>query len=146
MNNKYQKKMTLGILLAGVVLLSIGFAAFSANLNVNTTATYTPDSSDFKVVFSKISTGIDTSDVSPTKTPTTITATNGTIDNSVTPTISNIVLTSIEIVVWIVNPRIILAINIIVAIGNIEDIASLNFSFNSLISSPYLFFLLFLLK
>ena len=90
MNNKYQKKMTLGILLAGVVLLSIGFAAFSANLNVNTTATYTPDSSDFKVVFSKISTGIDTSDVSPIKTPTTITATNGTIDNSVTPTISNL--------------------------------------------------------
>ncbi len=50
--NKNTKIIIIMVLMIGVIGLSIGFSAFSKNLDINSTATVTPDSSDFKVLFS----------------------------------------------------------------------------------------------
>lgn len=46
------KKVILIILLIAIILLSIGFAAFNANLKIQSSATVSPDPNSFKVVFS----------------------------------------------------------------------------------------------
>lgn len=46
------KKIILIILLIAIILLSIGFAAFNANLKIQSSATVSPDPNSFKVVFS----------------------------------------------------------------------------------------------
>ena len=84
------KKLIILIALVAVVTVSVGFAAFSSSLLIKSSLSVNPNASDFGVVFSTSSSSVATSAVTPTKNPTTITATNATIDNSTIPTISNI--------------------------------------------------------
>lgn len=52
------KKIVLIVLLVVVVGLSIGFAAFTSQLTIRSSASVTGDSTTFKVVFSESSTGV----------------------------------------------------------------------------------------
>ena len=74
--------MTFSILAVAVLALSVGFAAFSNTLTIQSQASVAPDANTFKVVFSNKSDSEDTNDVTPTVTPTTISASAGKIDNS----------------------------------------------------------------
>ena len=77
-------------LIAAVLVISVGFAAFANNLTIKATADVTPNASDFSVVFSNSSSSVSTNAVAPTKTPSTITATSATINNQTSPTLQNI--------------------------------------------------------
>ena len=90
MKNRSSKVMAIVALIIAVIGLGMGFAAFSNVWTISSSATVTPDSSTFKVVFSSIINGVDTSEIVPTKTPTTLVASNGIIDNTSTPTITNL--------------------------------------------------------
>ena len=89
-SERKKQVMTLSILVAAVLVISVGFAAFSSTLKINSAANINPNATDFKVVFSNSSNSIDESDVTPILTPTDITASNGTINNTTTPTLSNL--------------------------------------------------------
>ena len=89
-SERRKKVMTLGILAISILTISIGFAAFSSNLNIKTSASVSPDASNFKVVFSNKSNAVDTSNVIPTKTPTTIGASEGVINNTTNPTLTGL--------------------------------------------------------
>lgn len=67
------------VLLAGVVGLTIGFGMFSSTLTVSSSAKVTPSSSGFNVSFSRTNTSVTTGSVTPTKSPTSLTAGNATI-------------------------------------------------------------------
>ena len=75
--------------LVSVLGLTIAFAAFSSTLTISSNATVTPDSGNFKVVFSSKSDSLSTTGVTVTKTGSA-TAGTPTIDNSGNPTISGI--------------------------------------------------------
>ena len=75
--------------MVSVLGLSIAFAAFSSSLTVKGNAAITPDSGNFKVVFSSSSTSFSTTNVTVTKTGNA-TAGTPTIDNSVNPTIKDL--------------------------------------------------------
>ncbi len=77
--NKNTKIIIIMVLTIGVIGLSIGFSAFSKNLNINSTATVTPDSSDFKVLFSSSDTVVETNPIRPLGVGH---GTNATIDNN----------------------------------------------------------------
>ena len=85
-------------LMVGVVGLTIGFAAFSNNLTISSSASVSPDSSAFNVDFSSSSSSLATSAVTPVVTGEGATATNATIDNSTAgaPTITNLSATFSE--------------------------------------------------
>ena len=87
--NKRNTTLILIITLVSVLGLSIAFAAFSSSLTVKGNATITPDSGNFKVVFSSSSTSLSTTNVSVTKTGNAHAGTP-TIDNSSNPTIKNL--------------------------------------------------------
>ena len=87
--NKKNMTLILIITLVSVLGLSIVFAAFSSTLTVKSNATITPDSGNFKVVFSSSSTLLSTTNVSVTKTGNA-TAGIPTIDNGGNPTIKNL--------------------------------------------------------
>jgi len=86
--NKRKQYLIPILVLAGVLTLTIGFAAFSSNLVIEPGASVTPNASSFKVVFSKSESGEETG----TLTPTTGTGATATIDNTSNekPTISNL--------------------------------------------------------
>lgn len=80
-------------LLIGVVGLSLGFAAFSNTLKISSSAEVTPSADTFNVDFSSSSSSLATDPVVASLNPTGVTgfeATNGTIDNSNDPTITNL--------------------------------------------------------
>ncbi len=81
--------LVLIITLVSVLGLSIAFAAFSSALTVKGNATITPDSGNFKVVFSSSSTSLSTTNVSVSKVGNASAGTP-TIDNSGNPTIKNL--------------------------------------------------------
>ena len=87
--NKRNTTLVLIITLVSVLGLSISFASFSSSLTVKGNATITPDSGNFKVVFSSISTSLSTTNVSITKTGNAHAGTP-TIDNTTNPTIKNL--------------------------------------------------------
>ena len=75
--------------LVSVLGLTIAFAAFSSTLTISSSANVTPESGEFKVVFSSKSDSLSTTGVTVTKTGNA-TAGTPTIDNSGNPTISGI--------------------------------------------------------
>ena len=77
-------------LVVGIAGLSIGFASFSSVLNIQSSANVKPDSSTMNVDFSSSIDSVELSEIVPTSTPNSVTATNGTIDNSNDPVISNL--------------------------------------------------------
>ena len=80
----------------GIIGLSIGFAAFSNVLNIQSSANVKPDSSTMNVDFSSAEDKVEIAEITPTATPNTVTATNAVIDNSGDPTISNLSATFTE--------------------------------------------------
>ncbi len=80
--NKNSKILIIMVLIIGVIGLSIGFSAFSKNLDINSTATVTPDPSDFKVLFSSSGTDIETNPISVIFKKGDATGTTAKIDNS----------------------------------------------------------------
>ncbi len=90
--NKNSKIIIIMVLMVGVIGLSIGFSAFSKNLDINSTATVTPDPSDFKVLFSSSSWTVATDPIGTGYIRGNATGTTATIDNSnpAHPTISNL--------------------------------------------------------
>ena len=90
MRYETRNKIMIIVVLLSIMGITIGFAAFTANLTISSSATVNPNASSFKVVFSNKSNSIDTSDVTPTLTPTTLSANQGIIDNTTNPTITNL--------------------------------------------------------
>ena len=83
-------------LVVGIFGLSIGFAAFSSVLNIQSSANVKPDSSTLNVDFSSSIDSVTVAEITPTATPNSIATTNATIDNSADPTISNLSATFTE--------------------------------------------------
>ncbi len=83
-------------LVIGIVGLSIGFAAFSSVLNIQTSANVKPDSSTLNVDFSTAEDKMEIAEIIPTATPSSLVTTNGVIDNSGDPTISKLSATFTE--------------------------------------------------
>ena len=83
-------------LVIGIVGLSIGFAAFSSVLNIQTSANVKPDSSTLNVDFSTAEDKMEIAEIIPTATPNSLVTTNGVIDNSGDPTISKLSATFTE--------------------------------------------------
>ncbi len=77
-------------LCVAVTGLTLGFAAFSNSLTISSSANVTPDASTFNVDFSSVSGSVETEDIVPVKSPESIEATNGSIDNSSNPTVSGL--------------------------------------------------------
>ena len=96
--NRDTKLILVTVLAVGVMGLSIGFAAFSNVLKINSAATVSPDASTFNVDFSSSESEVETNPIvpeitqanTPEVTPAvSLAATNAVIDNSSDPTITN---------------------------------------------------------
>ena len=87
-NERKKQIMTLSILLVAVLVISVGFAAFSTTLKINTNAIVNPNASDFKVVFSSSENALETN---PVKASPENMGEDATIENTSVPTISGIV-------------------------------------------------------
>lgn len=83
-------------LIVGVIGLSIGFASFSNVLNIQSSANVKPDNSTMNVIFSSAESKAEVTEITPVVTPNSLVATNGIIDNSNDPTISNLSATFTE--------------------------------------------------
>lgn len=97
--NRAYKVMIVLALVLGVVGVTLGYAAFSNTLTINSAAEVTPDSSNFNVDFSSTDLSVATNPVVATLTPNNVTgftATNGTIDNTSDPTITGLKATFTE--------------------------------------------------
>lgn len=94
--NRKVQVIAIVALIVGIVGLSIGFAAFSSVLNIQTSANVKPDSSTMNVDFSSAEDKVEVAEITPTATPNSLVTTNGVIDNSGDPTISNLSATFTE--------------------------------------------------
>ncbi len=88
--NRSAQVIAIVALVVGVVGLSIGFAAFSSVLNIQTSANVKPDSNTMNVDFSSAEDKVSIAEIIPTATPSSLVTTNAVIDNSGDPTISNL--------------------------------------------------------
>jgi len=91
--NRGFKALSIIALLIGLVGLTLGFAAFSNTLTIRSSADIKPVATTFNVDFSSVSGTVETNDITPTKTPETLVATDAKIDNSAEPTITNLGVT-----------------------------------------------------
>jgi hypothetical protein len=94
--NKKTKVIAIVALIVGVIGLSIGFASFSSILNVQSSANVKPYNSTMNVIFSSAESKAEVTEITPVVTPNSLVATNGIIDNSNDPTISNLSATFTE--------------------------------------------------
>ena len=94
--NRKVQMIAIVALVVGIVGLSVGFAAFSSVLNIQTSANVKPDSSILNIDFSSAEDKVKVAEIIPTATPNSLVTTNGVIDNSVDPTISNLSATFTE--------------------------------------------------
>lgn len=82
--NRQMKILSIVALVLAIAGMSLGFAAFSSTLTISSSATVTPNSEDFKVVFSGSTTDVNEKIVVPTVSGGA-TATNAIlVDNSLT--------------------------------------------------------------
>ena len=88
--------MAIVALIIGIVGLFISFSAFSSVLNIQTSANVKLDSSTMNVDFSSAEDKLEVAEITPTATPNSLVTTNGVIDNSGDPTISNLSATFTE--------------------------------------------------
>ena len=89
MNDKGYKIIAIVALVIGVVGVTLGYAAFSSTLQINSSAEVTPSGDKFNVDFSSSNSAVETDPVTPelNKVATGFSATNGTISNTGNPTI-----------------------------------------------------------
>ena len=90
---KNSRVYILSALVLAVLSLSLGFAAFSAVLNISSSAGVRISGPAFGVVFSSSGESYQTNPVVPTKSSDDVTTTNATIDNTTTPTLNNVTAT-----------------------------------------------------
>lgn len=88
--NRSGQFIALLALIVAIVGVSVGFAAFSSALRIQSSATVTPDQNTLNVDFSSSDTAVVTNAIKPTTTPTTVVATDAMIDNSADPVIKNL--------------------------------------------------------
>lgn len=97
--NRDLKLVLVTVLAVGIVGLSIGFAAFSNVLRINSSANVSPDEHSFNVDFSSSESAVEENDIVATMSSTELTdynpavpmsATNAKINNDTDPTISNL--------------------------------------------------------
>ena len=85
-----QKMIIIIALIITIAGLSIGFAAFSEIFKISSTASVTPNASTFSVKFSTKQDSLDESAVTASNKTTGVESTDGVINNSSSPTISNL--------------------------------------------------------
>ena len=88
--NRSGQFIALLALIVAIDGVSVGFAAFSSALSIQSSANVKPDQSTLNVDFSSSDTAVVTNAIKPTTTPTTVVATDATIDNSADPVIRNL--------------------------------------------------------
>ena len=98
MKNKTFKIISIVALLLGVVGVTLGYAAFSSTLKIESSAEVAPNESSFNVDFSSSNSSVVENDITPTLSAnvTGFSATNAEIDNSTDPVISNLHATFTE--------------------------------------------------
>ena len=89
---KYRRMRIITIIALVITIagLSIGFAAFSEIFKISSTASVTPNASTFSVKFSTKQDSLDESAVTASNKTTGVESTDGVINNSSSPTISNL--------------------------------------------------------
>ena len=95
-HNRKQKLLMIIALVLLIASLSIGFAFFSVSLNISSQASVSPSSDTCSVKFSTNKDNLVVEPVTPSDNPYSLTTTNGIIDNSTNPTISNLSATFTE--------------------------------------------------
>lgn len=97
-DNKTFKIISIVALLLGVVGVTLGYAAFSSTLKIESSAEVVPNESNFSVDFSSSSSSVVENDITPTLSAnvTGFSATAAEIDNSGNPVISNLHATFTE--------------------------------------------------
>ncbi len=88
--DRSSKIIAIVALLIGIVGLSVGFAAFSNSLIIQSSLNVKPDASTFNVDFSSSIELVQTEDIVPTKIGDVKEQTNGKINNDNSPVISNL--------------------------------------------------------
>ena len=83
-------------LVVGVIGLSIGFAAFSNTLKIQSSANVTPSKDTLNVDFSSSSTAVEADEITAVSDPLGLVTTKATIDNTNDPTIKNLSVTFTE--------------------------------------------------
>lgn len=97
-DNKAYRTISIIALVLGIIGVTLGYAAFSVSLKISSSAAVRPDGSNFDVDFSSSESSVQTNAIVPTlnKTVENFTATNGTIDNTNDPLVSNLKATFTE--------------------------------------------------
>ena len=85
-----EKLLMIIALVVGIASLSVGFAAFSTTLNISSSASVNPNSDNFKVRFSTNQNSLVVSAVTPSANSNGLTASNGSINNTTNPTLTNL--------------------------------------------------------
>lgn len=97
--NRGYKVVSILALVIGVLGVTLGYAAFSNTLKIESSAEVNPSATNFNVDFSSSDQGVVTNAITPTLSPNNVTgftATNATIDNTTDPTISGLHATFTE--------------------------------------------------
>lgn len=89
-SSRDRKKLVIFMLMSSIACLSIGFAAFSTTLNISSSASVNPNSDNFKVKFSTNQNSLVVEPVVPSAKSDDVIASNAVINNTLTPSISNI--------------------------------------------------------
>ena len=89
-HNRKEKLLMIIALIFGMVSLSVGFAAFSISLNISSQASVTPSSDTFSVKFSIVDDSLVEEGIVPSSKTSGVTTSNGIIDNSTNPIITNL--------------------------------------------------------
>ncbi|MBO5121209.1 MAG: hypothetical protein J6C28_05955 [Bacilli bacterium] len=89
-HSRKQKLLMIVALIVGIASLSVGFAAFSVSLNISSSASVTPSSDTFSVKFSTEKDSLVVEPVVPSSIYNATNVTNGIINNTNHPTITNL--------------------------------------------------------
>ena len=89
-HSRKQKLFIVVALFVAIASLSVGFAAFSTTLNISSSASVNPNSDNFKVKFSTSQNSLTVTAVTPSSNSNGLTASNGSINNTTQPTLTNL--------------------------------------------------------
>lgn len=89
-HNRKQKLLVIIALIVGIASLSVGFAAFSVSLNISSSASVTPNSDSFNVVFSLYPNETKLGPITAFETSSNAIAKMGVVNNYPTPVVSDL--------------------------------------------------------
>ena len=89
---KYRRARIITIIVLMIIIsgLTIGFAAFTSVLSISSSANVTPNDATFSVKFSTLQNSLNESQVVPSNASTGVEYTNGKINNTSSPTLTNL--------------------------------------------------------